>query len=65
MSNYSYMNESVYLMSDEAGSDNVDLNVKYNLYIIVPVIWSLIFIFGFLGNVSWKKIYSQLILFFA
>ena len=30
-------------------NDQVDINVKYNLYVIVPIVWSIIILLGILG----------------
>ena len=43
------MNESVnHTLVD--GSNEVDLNEKYFLHIIVPILWSIIVLFGIIGN---------------
>lgn len=43
------MNESVnHTLVD--GSNDVDLNEKYFLHIIVPILWSIIVLFGIIGK---------------
>ena len=32
-------------------NEKIDLNAKYNLHLIIPIVWSLIIIFGFLGKI--------------
>jgi hypothetical protein len=36
--------------SNSNNSDYEDINQKYNLHIIVPILWSLIIIFGIIGK---------------
>ena len=47
------MNSSDVLSSD-SDEDYEDINVKYNLNIIVPIIWSLIILMGVVGNSTVK-----------
>lgn len=35
--------------SDSISDGDEDINERYNLHIIVPVLWSLIIVFGILG----------------
>ena len=44
-SNISYFDEG-----ENYTSDNIDINDKYHLNIIVPIIWSFIIFFGIFGN---------------
>ncbi len=30
-------------------NDQVDINVKYNLYVVVPIVWSMIILLGVIG----------------
>ena len=30
-------------------NDQIDINVKYNLYVLVPIVWSIIILLGVLG----------------
>ena len=32
-----------------------DINERYNLHVIVPVLWSLIIVFGILGNLNFIR----------
>jgi hypothetical protein len=32
-------------------NDQVDINVKYNLYVVVPIVWSIIILLGVIGMV--------------
>jgi len=47
------MNSSDVLSSD-SDEDHEDINLKYNLNIIVPIIWSLIILMGVVGNTTFK-----------
>ena len=38
--------------SDSISDDGEDINERYNLHIIVPVLWSLIIVFGILGKLK-------------
>lgn len=42
-------NVTLYKYEDEFNTEQVDPNIKYKLYIIVPIIWSFIFLVAFLG----------------
>ena len=42
-----------------SGDDDMDINRKYHLHIIVPILWSLIIIFGILGSSCFRAILNK------